>query len=207
MRALILKSMGQPQISTIVLLFRYKFATPVFNSCEFDLNLVIAMQRHMKRVQFTEEKFENSCCDCPSGNREVGVWSHRAAAIWFFGYQYYSSDNLPPQRSSSYLKHLDDSEIVDDLVESFNKYVEMLYFFPSWTGNKKYKSVIISFSITTQILKSLYYIIWILFWAPLNTNVRMTTCRTLALRNFAHSCSNKINRVVFTISQIPAFHT
>ena len=142
------------------------------------------MQRHMKHVQFTEEKFENSCCDCPSGNREVGVWSHGAAAIWFFGYQYYSNDNLPPHRSSSYLKHLDDSEIVDDFVESFNEYVEILYSFPSWTGNKKYKSVIISFSITTQILKSLYYIIWILFWAPLNTNVHMTTCRTLSLTNF-----------------------
>ena len=42
--------MGRPQISTIVLLFRYKFATPVFNSFEFDLNLVIAMQRHMKHM-------------------------------------------------------------------------------------------------------------------------------------------------------------
>ena len=73
MRALIWKSMGRSQISTIVLLFRDKFATPVFNSFEFDLNLVIAMQRHMKHVQFTEEKFENKCCDCPSGNREVGV--------------------------------------------------------------------------------------------------------------------------------------
>ena len=70
MRALILKSMGWSQISTTVSLFRYKFAIPIF---EFDLNLVIVMQRHMKHVQFTEEKFENNCCDCPSGNGEVGI--------------------------------------------------------------------------------------------------------------------------------------
>ena len=50
MHALILKSIDRPQISTIVLLFRYKFAAQIFSSLEFDLNLVIAMQRHMKHM-------------------------------------------------------------------------------------------------------------------------------------------------------------
>ena len=50
MHALILKSIERPQISTNILLFRYKFATPIFSSPEFDLNLVIAMQRHMKHM-------------------------------------------------------------------------------------------------------------------------------------------------------------
>ena len=78
-------------------------------------------------VQFTEEKIENSCCDCLSGDRQVGVCSHRAAAIWFLGYQRHCNDNLTHQLSGSYWKHLDNSEIVDDFVESYKKNEEILY--------------------------------------------------------------------------------
>lgn len=78
-------------------------------------------------VQSTGETIENSCCDCPNGDRKVGVCSHRAAAIWFLGYQRHCNDTLAYQPSGSYLKHLDDSELVDDFVESSDEDDEILY--------------------------------------------------------------------------------
>ena len=112
----------------IVLLFHYKF-------CNSDPQLIRIRfkSRHSNQksyytyVQFTEEKIENSCCDCASGDRQVGVCSHRAAAIWFLGYQRHCNDNLAHQLSGSYWKHLDDSEIVDDFVESSDENEEIVY--------------------------------------------------------------------------------
>ncbi|CAF4500569.1 unnamed protein product [Rotaria sp. Silwood2] len=37
-------------------------------------------------IQFSTEEILNSCCDYPIGDRQVGVCSHRAAAIWFLAY-------------------------------------------------------------------------------------------------------------------------
>ena len=68
-------------------------------------------------LKFTGETIENSCCDWPNGDRKVGICSHRVAAIWVLGYQRHCNGILTYQPSSSCLKHLDDSELVDDFVE------------------------------------------------------------------------------------------
>ncbi|CAF4109077.1 unnamed protein product [Rotaria sordida] len=69
-------------------------------------------------IQFSTEEVLNSCCDCPIGDRQVGVCAHRAAAIWFLAYQRHQNDISRNQPSGSYLRLLDDSELIDDFVES-----------------------------------------------------------------------------------------
>ena len=78
-------------------------------------------------VQFSEEEIRNSCCDCQIGDRQVGVCSHRAAAIWFLAYQRHCNDTSANQLSGSYLKLLDDSELVDDFDESSDEDANILY--------------------------------------------------------------------------------
>jgi len=78
-------------------------------------------------VQFSTEEIKNSCCDCPIGDRQVGVCSHRAAAIWFLGYQRHQTDASKNQPSGSYLELLDDSELVADFVESSDDDDDFLY--------------------------------------------------------------------------------
>ena len=103
--------------------------------CQTDPQLIrIRFQsRHCNRktyytyVQFTKEQIQNSCGDCPSGDRKVGVCSHRAAAIWFLAYQRQCNDTSSYQPSGSYLKLLDDSELVDDFVESSDEGEDILY--------------------------------------------------------------------------------
>ena len=69
----------------IVLLFHYKFAELILNSLESGLKSRHSNQRtYYTYVKFAGETIENSCCDCPNGDREVGVCSHRATTIWFF---------------------------------------------------------------------------------------------------------------------------
>lgn len=53
--------------------------------------------------------------------------SHRAAAIWFLGYQRHQNDASRNQPSGSYLDLLDDSELVDDFVESSDEDDDILY--------------------------------------------------------------------------------
>ncbi|CAF1257807.1 unnamed protein product [Rotaria sordida] len=69
-------------------------------------------------ISFSTQDILNSCCDCPSGDRKVGVCSHRAAAIWFLSYQRYYNGPTINQPSGSYLNLLDDSDRIDDFVES-----------------------------------------------------------------------------------------
>ncbi|CAF3598333.1 unnamed protein product [Rotaria sp. Silwood1] len=78
----------------------------------------------------TVEQVTNSCCDCPGGDREVGVCSYRAAAIWFLGYQRHSHESSTHQPSGTYLKHIDDSDLVDDFVDSSDEDDDFLYSLP-----------------------------------------------------------------------------
>jgi uncharacterized Zn finger protein len=78
-------------------------------------------------VQFTEEEIDNSCCDCPGGDKKVGVCSHRATAIWFLAYQRHRNETSVNQSSGSYIKILDDNELVDDFVELSDKDDDFLY--------------------------------------------------------------------------------
>ena len=65
--------------------------TDLNNDAEFPLQIcqtdpqlirIIFKSRHSKRktyytyVQLTKDEIQNSCCDCPSGDRKVGVCSH-----------------------------------------------------------------------------------------------------------------------------------
>ena len=75
-------------------------------------------KKYYTYIHYSSKNIRNSCCDCPIGDRQVGVCSHRAAAIWFLAYQRYSSGPSSYQPSSSYLSLLDDSEHVDDYVDS-----------------------------------------------------------------------------------------
>lgn len=103
--------------------------------CNNDQQLVRVrfQSRHSNRktyyayVQFNKDEIENSCCDCPSGDRQVGVCSHRAAAIWFLAYQRHLNETSAKQPSGSYIKLLDDSELVDDFVESSDEDDDFLY--------------------------------------------------------------------------------
>ena len=81
-------------------------------------------------IKFSSENIENSCCDCPIGDRQVGVCSHRAAAIWFLAYQRHCTASSADQLSSSYLKFLDDSERLDDYVDSSDEDDDHLYSLP-----------------------------------------------------------------------------
>jgi len=81
-------------------------------------------------IKFSSENIENSCCDCPIGDRQVGVCSHRAAAIWFLAYQRHCNDPIANQSSASYMKFLDDSELVDDFVDSSEEEDDYLYSLP-----------------------------------------------------------------------------
>ncbi|CAF4205937.1 unnamed protein product, partial [Rotaria sp. Silwood2] len=69
-------------------------------------------------ISFSTQDILNSCCDCPDGDRKVGVCSHRAAAIGFLSYQRYNNGPTINQPSGSYLNLLDDSDRIDDFVES-----------------------------------------------------------------------------------------
>ena len=69
-------------------------------------------------IQFSTEEILNSCCDCPIGDRQVGVCSHRSAAIWFLAHQRHQNNDSRNQTSGLYLDLLDDSELLDDLNES-----------------------------------------------------------------------------------------
>jgi uncharacterized Zn finger protein len=102
----------------------------ISNLSEFDFNLVIATARHIIHVQFNEEEIENSCCDCPAGDRKVGVCSHRAATIWFLAYQRHCNETSAKQSSGSYITLPDDSELVDDFVESSDEDDNFLYTLP-----------------------------------------------------------------------------
>ncbi|CAF3025401.1 unnamed protein product, partial [Rotaria sp. Silwood2] len=103
--------------------------------CQTDPQLIriLFQSRHSKRktyytyVQFTKDEIQNSCCDCPSGDRKVGVCSHRAAAIWFLAYQRHRNDASAYQPSGSYVDLLDNSELVDDFVESSDEDEDILY--------------------------------------------------------------------------------
>ncbi len=103
--------------------------------CNTDHQLIRVrfQSRHSNRktyytyVQFTKEEIQNSCCDCPSGDRMVGVCSHRAAAIWFLAYQRHRIETSANQPSGSYIQTLDDSELVDDFVESSDEDDDFLY--------------------------------------------------------------------------------
>ena len=107
-------------------------------TCNTDRRLIrIRLQsRHSNQktyytyVHFNDQQITNSCCDCPGGDRKVGVCSHRAAAIWFLGYQRHSNDTSTNQPSGTYLKLLDDSELVDDFVESSEEDNDLLYSLP-----------------------------------------------------------------------------
>lgn len=79
-------------------------------------------------IQFTKEEILNSCCDCPIGDRQVGVCSHRAAAIWFLGYQRHQNEPSTNQSSGSYWKSLDDSEVIDDYYDSTDDDDDVRYF-------------------------------------------------------------------------------
>lgn len=79
-------------------------------------------------VYFNEKQVLNSCCDCPGGDRKVGVCSHRASAIWFLGYQRHSHNSTTHQPSATYLALLDDSDLIEDFVESSDEYdYDVLY--------------------------------------------------------------------------------
>ena len=69
-------------------------------------------------LHFNEKQIINSCCDCPSGDRKVGICSHRTSAIWFLGYQRHSHLSLNHQPSATYLALLDDSDLIEDFVET-----------------------------------------------------------------------------------------
>ncbi len=65
-----------------MLIFRYKFVKLIVNLFEFGSDPVTAIQPPITPMYiFTEEEIQNSCCDFLSGDRKVGVRSHRAAAI------------------------------------------------------------------------------------------------------------------------------
>ena len=78
-------------------------------------------------IQFSTEEILNSCCDCPIGDRQVGVCSHRSAAIWFLAYQHHQNNDARSQTSGSYLDLLDDSELLDDFTESSDEDDDLLY--------------------------------------------------------------------------------
>ena len=78
-------------------------------------------------IQFSTEEILNSCCDCPIGDRQVGVCSHRSAAIWFLAYQRHQNNDSRNQTSGSYLNLLDDSELLDDFTESSDGDDDLLY--------------------------------------------------------------------------------
>ena len=69
-------------------------------------------------IHYSSTTINNSCCDCPIGDRQVGICSHRAAAIWFLSYQRHSIEPSNNQPSASYINHLDDSIPVEDYTES-----------------------------------------------------------------------------------------
>ena len=75
-------------------------------------------KRYYTYVQFNAEDIQNSCCDCPIGDRKVGVCSHRASAIWFLAYERHRNAVTTTQTSGSYLGLLDDSDTVADFVAS-----------------------------------------------------------------------------------------
>ena len=77
-------------------------------------------------IQFSTEEILNSCCDCPIGDRQVGVCSHRSAAIWFLAYQRHQNNDSRNQTSGSYLDLLDDSELLDDFNESSDEDNDLL---------------------------------------------------------------------------------
>ena len=79
-------------------------------------------------IQFPTEEILNSCCDCPVGDRQVGVCSHRSAATWFLAYQRHQNIDPRNQTSGSYLDLLDDSELLDDFAESSDEDDDLLYF-------------------------------------------------------------------------------
>ena len=62
----------------------------------------------------------NNCCDCPGDDRKVDLCSHQASAIWFLGYQRHSHLSPNQQPSATYLALLDDSDLIEDFVESFD---------------------------------------------------------------------------------------
>ena len=72
-------------------------------------------------IHFSTEEILSSCCYCPIGDRQVGVCSHRSAAIWFLAYQRHQNNDSRNQISGTYLDLLDDSELLDDLNESFDE--------------------------------------------------------------------------------------
>ncbi len=56
--------------------------------------------------------------------------SHRAAVMWFLAYQRHCNETSAKQSSSSYLEVFDDSELVDDFVESSDEDDNFLYTLP-----------------------------------------------------------------------------
>ena len=78
-------------------------------------------------IQFSTEEILNSCCDRPTGDRQVGVCSPRSAAIWFLAYQRHQNNDSRNQTSGSYLDLLDDSELLDDFTESSDEDDDLLY--------------------------------------------------------------------------------
>jgi hypothetical protein len=78
-------------------------------------------------IEFSSTNIRNSCCDCPIGDRQVGVCSHRAAGIWFLAYQRHCNEPSTNKLSGSYLQFLDDSEPVDDFVDSSEEEDDQLY--------------------------------------------------------------------------------
>ena len=69
-------------------------------------------------IHFSTEEILSSCRDCPIGDRQVGVCSHRSAAKWFLAYRRHQNSDSRNQTSGSYLDLLDDSELLDDWNES-----------------------------------------------------------------------------------------
>ena len=62
-----------------------------------------------------------SCCDYPIGDRQVGVCSHRSAAVWSLAYQRHQNDVSRNQASDSYSDLLDGRESWDDFPDSSNE--------------------------------------------------------------------------------------
>ncbi|CAF4392192.1 unnamed protein product [Rotaria sp. Silwood2] len=81
--------------------------------------ITVAMQNHIILIfSFPQKKFRTAAVIAQIGDRQVGVCSHRAAAIWFLAYQRHQNDVSRNQPSGSYLRLLDDSELIDDFVDS-----------------------------------------------------------------------------------------
>ena len=78
-------------------------------------------------IHFSAEEILNSCCDCAIGDRQVGVCSHRSAAIWFLACRRHQVNDSRNQTSGSYLDLLDDSELLDNFNGSSDADDDFLY--------------------------------------------------------------------------------